>query len=200
MKLSCVESEVKQSNQPAFTDQKRREILKMGLCGLLGSIVPVIGSGSSAYASSGKEWRASMRNAHTGERFDGVYRVGDEYLPEAFAEINYLLRDFRTREMFPMDPRVIDIISLLQRKTGRAHHMEVLSGYRSPRTNAMLNNAGSGVARNSYHMYGQAVDILMPGFRSRKLRQIALDLRAGGVGYYPKSDFVHVDTGKIRSW
>lgn len=177
----------------------RRDILKTGLYTALGMIVPVIGA-KKGYASSDKHWTVNLHHGHTGETFKGVYRIGDEYLPEAFAHINYLLRDFRTREMFPMDPRALDIISTIQDKIDTGRPMEILSGYRSPRTNANLRNASTGVARNSYHMYGQAIDIRTPGYRTSKLRKVALSLRAGGVGYYPKSSFVHIDTGKVRSW
>lgn len=177
----------------------RRGVLKMGLAGLLGSIVPILPS-VEAKASGFSAWRVSLRHAHTGETFSGVYRVGNKYLPEAFERLNYVLRDFRTGEAFPMDPRVVDIVSMVQAKTRIAGPLEVLSGYRSPRTNAMLRKASNGVARNSFHMYGQAMDIRMPGYSSKKLRSVASALKAGGVGYYPKSNFVHVDTGKVRSW
>jgi uncharacterized protein YcbK (DUF882 family) len=171
----------------------------MGLAGILASVVPLLPVRNS-YAASTLSWRVAFRQAHTGESFNGVYRVGDKYLPDAFERLNYVLRDFRTGQIFPMDPRVVDIISILQAKTGLRQPMEVLSGYRSPKTNAKLRHASTGVARNSFHMYGQAIDLRQPGMRTGKLRDIARSLRAGGVGYYPKSDFVHVDTGKVRSW
>ncbi|MCB1532499.1 MAG: DUF882 domain-containing protein [Alphaproteobacteria bacterium] len=177
----------------------RRDLLKLGLLGALGSVVPLLPA-KSALAASDSTWRVSFHQQHTGENFDGVYRVGDRYLPEAFERMNYVLRDFRTREVFPMDPRVIDIISIIQSKIGTGRPLEILSGYRSPKTNAMLRSASTGVAKNSFHMYGQALDIRMPGYNTRSLRNTARSLRAGGVGYYPKSNFVHVDTGTIRSW
>lgn len=176
----------------------RRDILKLGLTGTLASIVPLSLS-SEAHAAS-NTWRVAFRHAHTGESFNGVYRVGDKYLPDAFERLNFVLRDFRTGEVFPMDPRVIDIVSLVQRKTGQREPLEILSGYRSPKTNAHLRQVSTGVAKNSFHMYGQAIDMHMKGYSTRNLRKIAMDLRAGGVGYYPKSDFIHVDTGTIRSW
>ncbi len=145
-------------------------------------------------------WEVSFRNAHTQESFSGVYRVGDQYLPDVFERLNYMLRDFRTGEAFPMDPRVIDIISMVQQGTGKTTSLEILSGYRTPKTNAMLRRISEGVARNSYHMYGQAIDIRMPGVSTKQLASVARGLRAGGVGYYPKSHFVHVDTGDLRSW
>lgn len=178
----------------------RRDVLKMGLGGLLASIVPLMPAGSAQAAAHYAPWRISLRSAHTGDSFSGVYRVGDKYLPEAFERINYVLRDFRTGDVFPMDPRVLDIVTMVHDKAGQSAPLEVLSGYRSPRTNARLRNASTGVARNSYHMYGQAMDIRLPGYSTRRLRQIARGLKAGGVGYYPRSDFIHVDTGKVRSW
>lgn len=182
-------------------DFTRRDIMKLGAVGSVGlvSMVTPLLPSKSVQASQ-KVWDVSFRQVHTGESFSGAYRVGDKYLPEAFERINYFLRDFRTGDAFPMDPRVIDILSLVQDGTGKGTPLEILSGYRTPKTNAMLRRVSEGVARNSFHMYGQAVDIRMPGFGTRKLSHVAKNLRAGGVGYYPKSHFVHVDTGDIRSW
>ena len=180
----------------------RRDIVKMGLGTLVASVLPLFPVRSAfAYGDDKyKSWKISFRHAHTGESFSGVYRVGDKYLPEAFERMNYVLRDFRTAEVFPMDPRVIDILSLLYDRVDATESYQVLSGYRSPKTNAMLRSGSSGVARNSFHMYGQAIDIRIPGQNTKTVRNTALDLRAGGVGYYPRSNFVHVDTGKVRSW
>jgi len=179
-------------------DMSRRDVLKMGGAGLAASVTPLFST--SSQAKSMKMWEVSFRQAHTGESFSGVYRVGDQYLPDVFERLNYMLRDFRTGEAFPMDPRVIDIISMVQQGTGGDKPLEILSGYRTPKTNAMLRRISEGVARNSYHMYGQAIDIRMPGYNTKKLGAVARGLRAGGVGYYPKSHFVHVDTGELRSW
>lgn len=178
----------------------RRDVLKLGLAGALASAVPLLGAGE-AQASTGRDaWRVNFHNAHTDESFNGVYRVGDKYLPEAFERLNYVLRDFRTKEVFPMDPRVIDILSMVQARTKTSRPFEILSGYRSPKTNANLRSASTGVAKNSFHMYGQALDIRAPGIRTSALRGTAKSLKAGGVGYYPNSGFVHVDTGKVRYW
>lgn len=189
---------VKNTNEQLV--QQRRNFLKMGVCGVIGATIPFISSKSVLAASDYATWKISFRHAHTGESFSGVYRVGDRYLPEAFERLSYVLRDFRTAEVFPMDPRVVDILSVIQRKMGTVEPFEALSGYRSPKTNAMLSHKGRGVANNSFHMYGQAVDIRMPGYRTSRIRSIAMDLQAGGVGYYPRSNFVHVDTGKVRTW
>ncbi len=144
--------------------------------------------------------RISFRNQHTGDLFSGVYRVGDKYLPDAFEQINFVMRDFRSNEVFPIDPRVLDIMYQVHRMTGSSEPFEVLSGYRCPKTNAMLRKASTGVAKNSLHMTGQAVDIRLPGFATSRIRDLAVSLKAGGVGYYRRSNFVHMDSGDIRSW
>lgn len=181
----------------------RRGLLKTGLLTLGTGLVTM--ASSSAWAAAMRmpnagSFKVSFRNQHTGESFNGVYRVGNKYLPDAFDQINHVLRDFRTGEEFPIDPRSIDIVYMLQSKTGTKQQLEVLSGYRSPKTNAMLRQVSTGVAKNSLHMVGQAIDLRLPGYSTSRLRDVAIDLRAGGVGYYPKSDFVHVDSGKVRHW
>jgi len=186
------------------TGNNRREILQAGLVGFLGSIslslfsTPVEAA-TFAMPRSG-DFKVAFRNGHTGDTFAGTYRVGGKYLPEAFDRINYVLRDFRSGDVFPIDPRAIDILYSLQRKTGQRDALEVLSGYRCPRTNAMLNKTTSGVARKSLHLTGQAIDIRQPGYSTSRLRNAAVGLKAGGVGYYPASNFVHVDTGRVRHW
>ncbi|MGH1398439.1 MAG: DUF882 domain-containing protein [Alphaproteobacteria bacterium] len=177
----------------------RRDVLKVGLGGALAAAVPLIGMGEAEARGRDGTWRVNFRQAHTGETFNGVYRVGNKYLPEAFERLNYVLRDFRTKEVFPMDPRVLDILSMLQSRTG-GQQFDVLSAYRSPKTNMNLSRKTSGVAKNSFHMYGQALDIRSAGVRTSSLRSQAKALKAGGVGYYPRSGFVHIDTGSVRSW
>jgi uncharacterized protein YcbK (DUF882 family) len=154
---------------------------------------------SNSYSESGSR-RISFRNTHTGETFSGVYRVGDKYLPDAFERINVVLRDFRTNEMFPIDPRVIDIIYAVHRQTQHDAPYDILSGYRCPKTNTMLREGTGGVAKNSLHMTGQAIDLRLPGYSTSRVRDLAKSLRAGGVGYYAKSNFVHMDSGDVRSW
>jgi uncharacterized protein YcbK (DUF882 family) len=182
------------------TPVERRRFLKVGLAGFLAASVPLISSRNAQAAPTYGQWKIAMHHSHTGETFSGVYRVGDQYLPEAFERINYLLRDFRSDEAFPMDPHVIDILSVVQARTRTGRPMEVLSGYRCPKTNAMLRHETRGVAKKSLHMFGQAIDFRMPGFNTGRLRNLAQNLKAGGVGYYPRSNFVHVDTGALRHW
>jgi uncharacterized protein YcbK (DUF882 family) len=181
---------------------ERRDILRMGLGAFLAASIPLL-SAKKAYAAMGSgAWNVRLRHAHTGETFAGTYRVGDQYLPNVFQRVNHFLRDFRSNEVFPMDPHVLDIVSIIQSRTG-GRPIDVLSGYRCPKTNALLREGGgkrTGVAKNSFHMYGQAMDIRIDGYSTSRLRDAAMKLHAGGVGYYRRSDFVHVDTGTVRHW
>jgi len=144
---------------------------------------------------------ASFDNLHTGETLRTVYWAEGGYVPEALREIDHVLRDFRTDEVLSIDPALIDLLFALRREMGSTAAFGVISGYRSPATNARLQrNGGGGVATRSLHMVGKAIDIRLPGRRLRDLREAALGLRGGGVGYYPRSNFVHVDTGRVRFW
>lgn len=182
----------------------RRDILRAGVLGglLLPAMVtaPVEAATRLIIPSGTGAMKVSFRNQHTGESFNGVYRVGDRYMPEAFEQINSVLRDFRTGEVFPIDPRVLDMLFAVHDRIGANGPFEVLSGYRSPKTNARLAANGDGVAQNSLHMTGQAIDIRLPGYSTYKVYKLAADLRVGGTGYYKRSNFVHLDTGKVRRW
>ena len=182
----------------------RRDILKRGCLGMLGAL-PMLALGNMAQAATialprEGDFKIAFRNQNTGESFNGTYRVGHKYLPEAFERINHVLRDHRTNEAFPIDPRAMDILYMVKQKSNSKGQFEILSGYRSPKTNAMLARTTNGVARNSLHLTGQAIDTRLPGYSTSSLNRIARGLQAGGVGYYPKSNFVHVDTGQIRHW
>lgn len=142
----------------------------------------------------------SLHNLHTGEALNAVYWAEGRYLPDAMQRIEWLLRDHRTDEVHPVDPQLLDLLVDLQARLRTHAPFEVLSGYRSPQTNAMLASLSDGVAQNSLHLDGRAVDIRVPGRGLRHVRLAAMGLRGGGVGYYPNSDFVHVDTGRIRYW
>ncbi len=139
-------------------------------------------------------------NAHTGEKIDTVYYRRGKYIDDGLAAINHLMRDHRADEETAMDRALIDQLFEIQRQSTAGDYMHVLSGYRTPATNAALRKRSSNVAKYSLHMEGRAADIHIPGFSTRKLQAIAKDLKAGGVGYYGRSGFVHVDTGKIRHW
>jgi uncharacterized protein YcbK (DUF882 family) len=142
----------------------------------------------------------SLTNAHTGEKFSGEYWYAGEYIPDAFNEIKSVMRDHRTNEKFPIDPRLMDVLFVLKSRLKNNAAFEVFSGYRSPETNAHLREVSNGVARGSLHMQGQAVDINLPGTRLSALEKSAVRLKSGGVGFYPSSGFVHVDTGRTRTW
>lgn len=141
-----------------------------------------------------------MFNAHTGEKFQGAYWVNGRYQPDAFAGIKHVMRDHRSGETFPIDPRLMDILYVLQNKLDNFGGFKVLSGYRSPKSNAMLRRNGEGVAKNSLHMTGQAIDVALPGTSLSTLHKMAIAVHSGGVGFYPKTGFVHIDTGRVRTW
>jgi uncharacterized protein YcbK (DUF882 family) len=143
----------------------------------------------------------TLHHLHTEERLTVAYRIGDHYRRDALQELNRLLRDHRTDETTAMDPRLFDLLYDLQRRTGHPDaEIEVFSAYRSPKTNAMLRRTSRGVARKSLHMSGKAIDIRLSGCSNRRVKDTAIALGRGGVGYYPRSSFVHVDTGPVRSW
>lgn len=147
-----------------------------------------------------KSRRLSFESLHTGERLSTVYWADGQYLPGALDEIDWVLRDHRTNASHPMDPRLLDLLAALDKSFGGGVTFQVISGYRSPETNKMLVAASDGVARGSLHLQGQAIDIRIPGVRLTSLRDTAMSLKAGGVGFYARSDFVHVDTGRVRYW
>ena len=122
------------------------------------------------------------------------------YIPEAMEEINHVLRDYRTGEAAAMDRELMDLLYAIRTKSGNTKPFRIISGYRSPKTNAMLNKKTSGVAKKSLHMEGKATDINLPGTDLAQLRKIAMHIKGGGVGFYPKSGFVHVDVGRVRYW
>ena len=142
----------------------------------------------------------SLYNMHTGESVKTVFWANGTFVADGLGEINRLLRDYRTDDIIPIDPRLVDMLYRLRRKVGVRRPYHVVSGYRSPVTNAILRKNNTGVAKNSYHMRGMAVDAYLPKVELKTLQRAALSLRAGGVGYYPKTGFVHLDSGRVRSW
>lgn len=143
--------------------------------------------------------KISLHNAHTGERITETYWQGT-YRPEVLAKIDRVLRDWRSGEVKKMDPALLDLLAAIARRLDSEATFEVISGYRSPKTNATLRLNSSGVAKNSLHTKGMAMDIRLPGYDLKGVRDIAWRLQGGGVGYYAKSGFVHLDTGKVRFW
>lgn len=143
----------------------------------------------------------SLYNTHTGENIKNItYWEQGTYRQESLQRINHLLRDHRTGEVKAIDPDLLDILHALHNRTHANTPFEIISGYRSPATNRKLHAHSSGVAKNSLHMAGQAIDIRLPGCSLANLRKAAASMKQGGVGYYPQSNFIHVDTGRVRYW
>ena len=162
-----------------------------------------MGSPHNAVALTGQKYHLKLYHLHTGESLDVVYRIGNTYLPAALDKLNYFLRDHRTDDQSHYDPREFDLLHNLLTRLGRPNAVvDIVCGYRTPESNEYLRTRGpnTGVAKNSQHTLAKAIDIRIPGVGTRKLRDIALSLQAGGVGYYPISQFVHVDVGPVRKW
>jgi uncharacterized protein YcbK (DUF882 family) len=154
--------------------------------------------------AEGKPYKLRMLNLHTGESLDIVYRMGNVYIPEALEKLNYFLRDHYTQDVSQYDPKEFDVLHAMMSRLGQLNNgvIDIVCGYRTPETNAALrrNSPWTGVAEHSQHMEGHAIDIRVPGVSTAQLRNAALSLHAGGVGYYPVSQFVHVDVGPVREW
>jgi len=147
------------------------------------------------------EYRLHLYHTHTAERLDIVYREGDRYLPDSVARLDEFLRDHRTGEIYQLDPRLFDLLHDLTIAVGEPDvEIDIVCGYRTPWSNEFLRQTTSGVASHSLHVQGEAIDIRIPNVRTSRLRDAALALHRGGVGYYPKSEFVHVDVGRVRRW
>lgn len=182
-------------------NQSRRHLLKRAL--LLAAAPLVIPTGLS-FAELHNLWSSersvSIYNTYTGESLKRPYWREGVYLSDAMAEISYIFRDHRTGEIKPIEPQLVDLLCAIRRKLGTWKPFHIISGYRCPATNALLRKKNPGVAKKSLHMHGKAADIRLPGCGLSLLRQVAMDMRGGGVGYYPKSQFVHVDVGRVRYW
>lgn len=182
-----------------MTDYNRRDFIKVGLGALAASVVPF--DAWAAVSSRFKTERTlSFYNTHTGENLGVRYFKDGVYKPEALKRINYILRDHRTDMVKPIDPRLLDILYAINYRIQPGGPFHIISGYRSPLSNRILRSQGRGVASNSFHIQGRAIDIRLPGYSTSRLRKLCLNLQAGGVGYYPRSDFIHLDTGEVRSW
>ncbi len=143
--------------------------------------------------------RIALKNLHTDEALEAVYWEDGQYLPDALQAVNTVLRDFRTGEVHPIEPALLDLVTDLHAKVGSSSPLKVISGYRSPQTNALLREQSAEVAQHSLHMDGKAIDIVLDDVDTDRLHLAALDLARGGVGYYP-GRFVHVDVGPVRHW
>ncbi len=166
----------------------------------LAATIPCLATPRWVFARSLATRELRFAHTHTGERLTVEYFNGGTYLQDALATINHFLRDFRTSEVHPIDPDLLDLLNGLTTLTESGQPFQVISGYRSPATNDMLRHRSEGVAAGSLHMNGQAIDIRLADVPLAKLRNAALAIRRGGVGYYAASDFVHVDTGRVRTW
>jgi uncharacterized protein YcbK (DUF882 family) len=163
----------------------------------------VLPSSDMLLPEDGTKYELKLHHLHSGESIDVVYRIGDTYVPAAMDKLDYFLRDSRTQDEKDYDPREFDLLHNLMARLGRSDGViDVVCGYRTSWTNEFLRTRSrhTGVARNSQHVQAKAIDIRVPGVRTRMLRDVALSLDEGGVGYYPRSQFVHVDVGPVRRW
>jgi uncharacterized protein YcbK (DUF882 family) len=189
----------KDSNNLIKNGISRRQVLKAGLITAVSTIVPYEAVDAAAYILTDTR-KLSIYNLHTKEHFDSSYWMNGEYIPEAVKSLEHMFRDHYNGRERSIDPKLLDLLYYIQKKTGINEPFHLISGYRSPDTNARLRNRKRGVAKRSLHMYGKAADIRLPGLSLKKLRRAAYELKVGGVGYYPRSNFVHVDVGPVRYW
>ena len=159
-----------------------------------GTITGAVGHGADDKRS------IAFYHTHTAERLEVVYYRAGHYQQGALDQINHLLRDFRTGDMAAVDPDTIDIVHAVQQRAGHRGEVHIVSAYRSKNTNEMLRSKGTGVARKSQHIEAKAIDFRLPGVDTAAIRDIARALKRGGVGYYQQSDFIHVDSGRVRFW
>lgn len=186
------------SNEMSLT---RRHFLRNSCIIGAGAGIATAAPNAFAKAASSQERILSFVNIHTGEKIVSPFWEDGTYLQDAIAEISHVLRDHRTGEAMPIDKKLFDYLHKLQQLVGSTKRFEVISGYRSPKSNKLLRKADSkGVAKKSFHMKGQAIDVRLPGTDLAKLQKAARQLQMGGVGYYPNSGFIHLDTGWARSW
>lgn len=188
-----------QGHDRAEPDHNRRRFLRFGVAALTAAALP-----RQTYAGSAVESRPERAlaffNTHTGERLKITYWEQGQYIGEALSQIDNLLRDHLANETKEIAPKLLDLLFAIRSRLDSRDPFHVISGYRSNRTNAYLRANTSGVAENSLHTVGQAIDIRLPGRDLRTLRKVAMESKGGGVGYYPKSNFVHVDIGGVRYW
>ncbi len=182
---------------------QRRRLLRAAMGGAAILAMPGLAEAAVIKPRAKSKARAlTFNHTHTGEKLSLVYRVGDHYVPDAMKRIAYLMRDFRSGTAHPIDPKLMDLLWQMQRSLKVDEPFQIISAYRSPKTNAMLRgrSAHTGVAKDSLHLKGQAIDISLPGIQLSDVRDAALELKKGGVGFYPDSGFIHLDTGRVRKW
>ncbi len=193
----CKHVDAHQDGCPCCVHADRRKfLLKAGM-----TTAGLILGPELAQAAMKKDRLLMMSNPHTGEKIRTVYWTpSDGYIRESLASVSHFMRDFRQNQIKPIDPKLLDIVHAISLNIGRHRRFEVMSGYRSPKTNRMLSRRSKNVARKSYHMRGKAVDFQVKNISARHLRRVALALGRGGVGYYPGARYIHVDTGSVRTW
>jgi len=177
----------------------RRKFLALGSIAALAGVFPAKAF-ASVSSSSQPERSLAFYNTHTGEQLKIVYWEQGNYIGESLGAINHILRDFRTNEIKDIDTRLLDLLFAIRNELETQQPFHIISGYRSPETNAFLRAHSTGIAEHSLHLVGEAIDIRTPGRDLRVLHKAAVALKGGGVGFYPKSDFVHVDVGRVRYW
>ncbi|KGY12195.1 lipoprotein [Vibrio tubiashii] len=175
----------------------RRDFIRLAGSGIVvASCAPSI-----ALASYPDQPRSlALTNLHTREMLETCYFDGSNYIDKELNRLNHLCRDFRRNEVYSMDKRLFDHISKIQKELGVNTEVQIISGYRSPATNEALRSKSNGVAKKSYHMLGQAIDFRLDGVKLKQVKDVARELKLGGVGYYPRSNFIHIDTGPVRYW
>jgi uncharacterized protein YcbK (DUF882 family) len=178
-----------------------RQLLLGGVLLFLALPVCLGAQQSDTPVNTTQDHRLVLFHTHTGEQIDIIYRRGDQYLPDAIAKLDYFLRDHRTGDVRHFDPRLYDIMEQLTISMGHpGAEVDIICGYRSLVTNEFLRAHTTGVSKTSLHLQAEAIDLRIPSVNTLKLRKAALALHRGGVGYYPHSDFIHVDTGRVRQW
>jgi uncharacterized protein YcbK (DUF882 family) len=177
----------------------RRKFLKLSAAGVACLAAPNVFAASSSLSEL-PERTLSFYNLHTDEKLKTVYWANGEYVSSSLSEIHQILRDFRTGEKLPIDRNLLDLLCEVHLKMESKSPFQIISGFRSPKTNAMLHSKSTGVADNSLHVKGMAVDVRLNDRSIEALRDAGLSLKRGGVGYYPASKFVHLDVGRVRRW
>jgi uncharacterized protein YcbK (DUF882 family) len=185
----------KEPRRPMPHCPSRRRFIKT-----LAVAAPAMALPGVSFALAAEPRRLRFYHTHTAEKLDVVYHENGTYLPDALGELNYLLRDFRSDEVVSIDPGLLDFLYAAQRRLDSNGTFEIISAYRSPATNEMLRRKGGGVAKRSMHLVGKAIDVRLTDADTRDLRGVGIQLARGGVGYYERSNFVHLDTGRVRRW
>lgn len=181
-------------------DTGRRRFIQLGMGAATALVLPEAIAATAPPSAGPVERRLSLHNLHTGEKLDTTYWADGMYFADELTAINRVLRDHRTDEQHPIDLQLLDLLSEIHQSMDSRRSFQIISGYRSPKTNASLRQNSDGVARKSLHMQGKAIDIRLPDRPLSDLKKIAVSYKAGGVGYYPASDFLHIDTGRVRRW